>query len=409
MRAILCTSVVALMLLSVDLLPAATAQPVSVPAATPASSALPSSQRIVPVRDFVRDDSFDIVKLSPDARYVARTVDVGVKTVLAIQQRVDGKVTGHVNVVGKAQVQDFWWINDNRLLISVGEKPGLRERRQANGDLYAINADGSGFNVLVGAGAGEGATGSYSVGGTAPEAVAAFVVADRLPREPNSVIVAVTPLQADVQFTRAEELNINSARRTVVAIAPVRHAGFTVDMQGKVRFAEGVGADNLTRTYYRDASSINTGPTNTGSANAGTSNGNASDWQLLNDESASSRKLIPLGFSANGRTAYLEQEEAKGPNGIYAFDIATRKMQLQLRDPVADPARILYGPKHEVIGVAYADRKPRSVFFDETGAMAKLYRSLDASFPDQSVDITSFTSDGRIALFSTYADRSPGD
>lgn len=184
-------------------------------------------------------------------------------------------------------------------------------------------------------------------------------------------------------------MDVESGRRTLVATAPVRRAGFTTDPQGKVRFATGSGVDNLSQTYYRDADST--------------------DWQLLNDESKSDRILTPVGFSADGHTAYLEQEEATGPNGIYAFDTATRKMRLQLRDRVADPSRFLYGPNRDVIGAIFGGGKPKAVFFDENSELAKEFRSLEASFPDQAIVISGYTGDGKIALVFVYSDRSPGD
>jgi dipeptidyl aminopeptidase/acylaminoacyl peptidase len=390
MRTILCTPIAALALLLANPLHAAAPLPATPqPAATQPAGATSSAQQVIPVRDFVRDDSFDIVKLSPSGKYIARTVNIGEKTVLVVQQRSDGKISGHFNLAGKTQVEDFWWVNDNRLIISEGERFGLLEKPRPTGELYVMNADGSGQDILVGWRAGQNTTGTHITAGKEREAVAAFMDASRLPNEPNKVIVAVVPLQGESQFTQAEEMDVNTGRRTVVANAPVRNANFTVDRQGKVRFAEGSGADNLSKTYYRDA--------------------DGSDWQLLNDESVSNHQLTPMGFSADGHTAYLEQQEAKGPDGVYAFDTTTRKMQLQLRDPVADPVRYLHGPNNELIGVEYADAKPRTVFFDETSALAKAYRSLEASFPDQAVVITDYTSDGKLALVLTYSDRSPGD
>lgn len=367
--------------------PAAPQPPVQQAAAQqPAAQGIAAHQPIA-IADFVKDDSFDLVKLSPDAKYVARSVNIGEKTVLVVQQRVDGKITGHFNLGGKTQVRDFWWVNDHRLLISMGEKFGLLERPQATGEIYAMNADGGGQDLLVGWRAVDENKGSHITVAKKQELVGAELIPG-WHKDPDKVLVSVWDFGGGA-YTRVEEMNVDSGRRSPVTRVPVQNAGFVVDAQGVVRMAMGEGVDNLSKTYYRD--------------------GDGAEWQLINDESASSHRLDPLGFSADGHTAYFEQEEAKGPDAIYAFDVATHKMQSVLRDPVADPGRTLHGPKHEVIGFQYFDGKPHTVFLDENGSLARLYHSLEASFPDQSVVLENFTSDGNIALVFTYSDRSPGD
>ncbi len=372
------------LLLSMGGLQAAAAQPAAAQVQAPSSTV----QQAIPIQNFLRQDMFDQIKLSPTGKYIARSVTLGEKTVLAITERSTNKLTGHFNLAGKTQVQDFWWVSDERLLISVGERDGLLEKPQATGELYATNADGSGQGILVGYRAGSDTSGSHITGGKEREAVAAFMV-DDLPNDPNNVIVAVRPMQGEVPYTRAETMDVHSGHRAVAAIAPVRNAKFKTDPDGVVRFASGSGVDNRMKTYYRDNAKA--------------------DWQLLNDQSATHRALVPLGFSADGRIAYLQKDEEKGPDGIYAYDTTAHSMKLQQRDPVASPGNILNGPHGEIIGAQYIDGKSKVMFFDEESPIAKAYRSLEASFPDQVVRLDGFTSDGKLAMVNVYNDRSPGD
>jgi dipeptidyl aminopeptidase/acylaminoacyl peptidase len=356
---------------------------------TQATAAPQTAHKLIPVEMFVRQDDFNEIKLSPTGEYVARTGPLDEKVVLVISRRSDGKVTGHFNLGGKTQVLDFWWVNDKRLLISVGEKFGELERPQATGELYATNADGTGQDLLVGWRATPENHGSHITTGKKEELVAASLI-DTLPNDPDHVLVAVSDLGDDAPYTRVEEMDVNSGHRRVIAHAPVRRASFVTDANGIVRFATGAGVDNLFKTYYRD--------------------GPSAEWQLINDESVTQRIMTPLGFAADGQTAYVEDEEQQGPDSIYVFDAATRKLQLKLRDATVDPGQILHSPNGEVpIGVRYMDGKPKIVLFDDTSSLSKLYRSLEASFPGQSVILYSFTHDGKQALLSVSSDRSPGD
>jgi len=364
--------------------PSAAAPPVAAPPATAQQPAVPGA---IPFQGFLHSDGFDRIRFSPTAKYVARSATIGEETVLVIHGRRDGVLTAHFDLAGKAQILDFWWVNDERLLISVGEKPGEPAGPQSTGDLYAINADGSEEILLVGQ-PGEPVAQGEVANSQKHEQVAAKLVTD-LPHDARHVIISVRPLKDDPLLTRAEEMDVVTGHRTVVTTVPLRRADFTTDSHGIVRFAVGTGADNLSKTYYRD--------------NA------RSDWQLLNDQGNTQRDLRPLGFSADGRIAYLQQDEAQGPDGIYAYDTNAHAMRLQLRDPVVDPARILFGPNREVIGAQYVDGKPKLAFFDENAPLSRLYRSLEASFPDQAVVLEDFTGDGSLALANVYSDRSPGD
>lgn len=329
------------------------------PATTPvppvaATTQTPGAHRLIPIGQFLRQDGLNRIKLSPSGKYFARTIPLGEKVVLTITRRSDGVATGHFNLAGKTQVLDFWWVNDERLLISVGQKFGELERPQPTGQIYATNADGSGQALLVGWLAAAENSASHITVGKKRENVGAELV-DDLPDSPNKVIIAVYDLQSTTPYTRAEEMDVYSGTRTPVARAPVRRASFVTDAQGVVRFAIGAGVDNFLKTYYRDSA--------------------GAEWQLINDEAVSEHAMYPLGFTSDGRTAYIEAEEKQGPNAIYAFDTASHQLKIKLRDATVDPMQILYDPKgQEPIGARYMDGKPKVVLFDAASPLASLYQ-----------------------------------
>ena len=336
-------------------------------AGTPAASVAPAAgptlnpgaHKLIPIEEFLRQDSLEQIKLSPSGKYVARAVPLGEKIVLMISRRSDGVMTGHFNLAGKTQVLDFWWVNDERLLISAGEKSGLLERPRSTGEIYATNADGSGQGILVGWRAVPEVHATHIQSGKKQELVAAEFI-DVISNSPNKVLISVRDFgNTSVPYTRVEAMDVYSGHRMPVAHAPVRRARFVVDTQGVVRFAIGEGVENLSKTYYRD--------------------GSGSDWQLINDEAVSQRVMTPVGFAADGKTAYLNADEKEGPNAIYAFDVATHKLQIKQRDNIVDPlfnlfedrVDVVYAPtSKEVIGARYMDGKPKVVLFDDASPMA---------------------------------------
>lgn len=367
------------------------AAPVPTPAAPPAPAAV---AKLPPVSDFVRDDNFVQLKISPTGQYVALSINITdtdgkTKRVLLVEDRVSGKRMGHFNLAGRTEVENFWWVNPQRLLISAGEKDGLLEKPQPTGELYAMNADGSDQGILIGYRAVSAQGGSHITVGKKTQADGATLV-DDLAGDDDNVVVAVWPHDAGGSgFEQAARMDVKSGRTKVLATAPVRNADFVTDLKGEVRFATGSNSDNESKTYYRDGAS--------------------SSWVLLNDAAVSNLNLTPLGFDADGHTAWLSKEVAgQGANWLVSYDTTTHTMKDVRQDPVADPSPV-FGPHGEVVGVRYDDAKPRFVFFNEQSELAQNFHSLQASFPDQAVVPAGFTANGRQLLLFAYNDRSPGD
>lgn len=341
----------------------------------------------VDVQAYVKKDRFNDIKLSPSGDYYAATIALEDRTTLVILRRSDNKLTGNFGMGKNTHVFDFQWVNPERVLISMAEKFGALDQPQGTGELYAINADGTQADILVGQRVrGEGL--GTLIQPKKVEQVAAFLV-DDLPADDKVVVIAVSPFVAD-SYTRAERMDVYSGRRTPVARAPVRNADFITDNQGVVRFAHGFGADNKRKLYYRQ--------------------GNGAEWRLISDQAVTGHNERPIGFSADGTTAYFVTEQAKGPNAIVAFDIASETRKQLLRDDDSDPARIIYRNGTTIpVGVFFMDGKPRTAFFDNAAPEARLYRSLEAAFGNEPVRITSQTADGRLALVRVSSDRNPGD
>lgn len=348
-----------------------------------------SSWAAVDLGQFVRKDEFNEIKLSPTGKYYAATVPLEDKTALVIFTREGNKQTGMFVPSRNAHVNTFDWVNDERVLIGIAEKFGQLDQPRLTGELYAINADGGQAELLVGFRVQGNGLGTR-IQPKKVESVAAFLV-DGLPADDRNVVVSTWPLGTMEPFTRAERLDVNSGRRTVAATVPVRNASFVTDNTGEVRLALGSGLDNISKLYYRDA--------------AGT------DWRLINDQGADGRIEEPLGFSADNNVAYLRvRGDGRGPDSIVARNPATKARTTVLRDDSADPWSIIYRVGTSVpIGALVMDGRHRSVFFDDAAPEVRLYRSLEAAFPGQSVRVTSSSKDGQLLMVKVWSGSNPGD
>lgn len=341
----------------------------------------------VDLEHYLRRDAFTDIKISPTGEFYAATIPMEDRTGLAIMRRNDGKLVGSFVPPRNNHANDFDWVNDQRVLIGLAEKFGSLDEPQPTGELFGINADGGRGELLIG----------YRVQGNGPgtriqpkkvEAVAAFVI-DALPDQDRRVLVKVMPFSAD-PFTSAERLDVNSGKRTPVARSPVQRADFVADGKGEVRFADGAGADNVNKLYYRE--------------------GAGAAWKMINDHGVSQRIERALGFSEDGALAYLLVEQPSGPDAIVSWNPATDERRELLRDAVVDPAKVIYKRGTSIpIGALYLGDRPRTRFFDETSADARLQRSLEQAFGGQAVFITSSSRDGRLAMVQVWSGSNPGD
>jgi dipeptidyl aminopeptidase/acylaminoacyl peptidase len=349
--------------------------------------ALAGQASAVDLDRYLKRDDFADIKISPDGDYFAATVPMEDRTALAILRRSDSKVVGTFVPPAKNHANDFNWVNGNRVLIGLAEKIGALDRPRLTGELFAINADGGRGELLVG----------YRVEGNGPgtriqpkkvEAVAAFLF-DDLPQDDRNVLVSIWPFSSE-PFTRVDKLDVQSGRRQTVALSPVRRAEFVSDANGQVRFAHGAGTDNVNKLYYRE--------------------GGGDNWKLVNDEAVNGRIEQAIGFSADGKLAYLTSEQANGPTAIIAWDPATGARTPVLRDPKVDPSRIIRRPGTAIpVGALFLGDTPHTRFFDETSADARLYRSLEAAFGGDAVFITSSTRDGKQLMIEAWSGQNPGD
>lgn len=342
----------------------------------------------VDVGAYTRKDKFENLTISPGGEYFAASVPLDDRTILVVIERATNKVTAKFVLGKNVHVSYFDWAKPTRLLIGTSEKFGLLAQPQWTGELYAIDADGGSAELLVGYKVNDGGLSTTIKPKKGNDRIYAFPIATP-PIKGKNVLVSVQPYGSSDPYSSAEYLDIYSGRRAKVASAPVRGAFFATDNQGVVRFAAGSASDNVRKLFYRT--------------------GEGAPWELVGIET-DGRFESPVGFSADDKIAYLQSEQADGPDAIVAMDLATRERKVVMRDDDTDPSGAIYqNGTRTPVGFFFRDGKLRTQFLDEQSAEAKLYHSLEAAFAGEAVVITSKSADGRLALVQTFSDRNPGD
>src|SRR5690606_12927862 len=90
------------------------------------------------------------VKISPDGRHFAATVPMEDKTVLVVLDRASRKVVSGGAGVADSAVLDFWWANDEHVVIAMAQSFGSKDPLYSTGEVHVLELGGQRVRRLVG-------------------------------------------------------------------------------------------------------------------------------------------------------------------------------------------------------------------------------------------------------------------
>jgi len=336
----------------------------------------------VQVADFARHPQYEMVKISPDGEYLAASAIVGGRTILALIHLADMK---GVNVVPREgdELAEFDWVAPQRLMYSVGERFGSLEMPLSTGELYAVNADGSGAKLLFGFRAGEN-HGATHISHVDSEMASGSLIA-ALRDDPRHALIATAPWNSATSGVYAEAYKIDLAdgNKVRVATAPLRNASFVADSKGNIRFAYGTENDQKQRVFYRASDSA--------------------EWERVADESADGKRVEPLLFNRKGDAVYFDC------GGLCAWDVATRKLSVLWDGNGSEITGLMRSADDlDAFAVRSEPGRPAVTLLDKTAPESKLLVGLMQQFPGEAVTFTSHSRDGRKSIALVRGDTDPG-
>ena len=335
---------------------------------------------------FLKRGTFGEMRLSPDGKHLAATADLEDRTVLVIVRREGMQPTAKVSGAEHSAIAEFHWIDNENVLVGMADRFGDLDTPLATGELYLVNTDGSRKRTLFRA-YNDGQDPNISSRAVAQARKFAYLI-DTLPADPERILVGVEEWSDEYPLTSVDFLHIETGRRKHITRPPVRSATIRTDPSGQPRLAFGVQRGHHTVLFHRVA--------------------DAKGWDMVNDESKSGRVEMPLGFSTDGKLAYLQVSDEKGPDRVIAWNPATNARNEVVADPRVDPAHALRDGSGAVIGVAFLGSKRRTHYFDQQHPDARIQALLDNSFADSDVILHPAPADAALRLFEVRSDRDPG-
>lgn len=348
-----------------------------------------ASAGMVSLADLARQEQFNEVKISGDGKYLAATTVVKDKPMLALINIATQKGVMITPREGN-QVVNFWWVNDHRVLYTEGTKVAGWDQPFATGEIFGVNADGSGAQLLFGYRAGD-SRGASHIQGRAPERASAEMI-DIMRGDDKRVLIGVMPWDsgADGAFTQIFLMDVNDGTKHQVGTAPMRGAEFLVDHHGVVRFAMGWDVHAYPQVYYREDAD--------------------KPWTLLFQGTAEKNVPWPVAFNRGDSKVYMTCSAPDAVAALCPWDVGGRKLEAPVWKSSTVQAHGLVKSldRLDIVGVYSDPGTPTAQAIVPDADTIKLIGTMSRALPGESISVVSSTDDGSKAVVLAHSDMDPG-
>jgi len=350
------------------------------------SSHTTASNDLVPIESFSKDIEFAGVKISPDGKYLAVITRPEGKNVLMVLSTDTFKVSHAIRFPNDAQVGNYYWVNNERIVLAKEYIKGWKDHPEFHGELFGVNADGSRGKYLVGY-QGEMQTGTRIKKAT-PILGTSYVL-DPLIHDRRKMLILTYPWSASNEpHTIVYEVDIYSGKRKRVTRSPSRMAGFLTDHDGNVRVA--VSNDDYInqKIYTREKS--------------------GGEWQQLDLGELKYTDISLHAFDSTGASVYVTASENGEAKGLYKLNLESKKFELLHKEPQVSPKKVWVDEvSKELFAIENELGYPAYSFINNSHKSVRL-KALIQSLQGQQVQLVSSTEDGEKSIIFASSDTNPG-
>jgi dipeptidyl aminopeptidase/acylaminoacyl peptidase len=357
-------------------------------AAALCAAALGASAAEVPLADFARHIQYYDVKISQNGEYVAADAVVEGRRALAIIRLSDMKA---VKIQPRGdELLDFHWVGAERLMYTVGTPVGGLEAPQWTGELYFVNADGSGNDILYGWRAGKDSLGT-NIKSVTPERGSAHLI-DELRDDEKNILVFVDEWGSnEAKPSKVYKFDVKDGSKKQLFISPLRYTeGFLADNAGNIHFAYGGDVENNWLVMYRDK--------------------DGDQWETVFSGASDKGKPMPLAYDRDDKTVYWSCEPEGKIGGLCTWSGAERTLKpVWTSKDVEISGLIKDFDQVKIAGVRAHPGRSAVGVVDKKTPMIETLSALMQQFAGEDVAITSVSKDGNRAIVSVKSDVNPGE
>lgn len=329
---------------------------------------------------FFKNPDLTSIKISPDGKHLAATVETDGTKKLAILD-IDATKIKHVFNFSsdKKEIGSYGWLNNDRIYAAMVQKVGPLAQPRGTGYLFAGNINGKKTIQLL-------PSKSRTKGGSR-DFQRGYQILSFLPNDDKNILIS----HIDNTYTHAYKLNVYSGKKSEVDKSPEKYARLLADNSGNVKLATSFNEDGSHFKIHIKTDGV---------------------WELFKQYDEKNIKISPINFSADNQKLFYIDRSENTENGIYSLDLKTKDVKfIHAVKGDADIRGFIYDFNYETPELIGFTRMPGYVeteFFDPKHSVAKIYRTLFQSFQGQVVNIVNTSRDGQLAVVNVWSDYNPG-
>lgn len=325
-------------------------------------------------------------KISPDGKHLAVSVfNKGEATLVFVDSKTLKAVSGS-KLPNRLEINEYYWVNNERVVISLAKRDPWLEEPVSYGELFAINMDGSRGKMIYGYRAGEKQTGSFIKKKQSTFGWGEII--DILPEDKKHILISSTPMStSEERFATVLKLNVYTGviKRKVVK-SPVSFSRFITDSQGQVKFVVGKDGNNDTKLYVRQDGK----------------------WQHIPQDVVGS-SVQPLFIDASGKSLYTIDDYQQDIRGVFKLNLENYQYKSVYTDKKVNITNVeMTTDNRSAYAVRVDDGYPAYLILNKKLEEAKVFKELLKLFPYSSVNVTSKTEDGQRYVVFVSSDIDPG-
>jgi dipeptidyl aminopeptidase/acylaminoacyl peptidase len=340
------------------------------------------------IASFFEHPAFGRVVLSPSARYLAVRAGAANRNDFLVVIELATNKPSVVAAFDDADIGDFEWVNDKRLVFNLTEKnTGQGNLRHAPG-LFAVDRDGQNFVQLAERYVGQSSR-TETLGKIPVQPYNTFMLRQRPRAEDFTYVLSpVYDTGGEHRYTSLIKLDTRTGKTEAVPRPAPGVGSWWLDHEGQPRLA-GATHEGVTTLYYREPAS--------------------GEWRILTSFKAftgSDGAFTPAGFGPDG-TLYVVAQNGRDTQGLYTYDLKAGKINPEpvLLTKGYDFEGSLIVSRKKVLGAVFTTDATSVEWFDPV--MKALQDKLDKLLPATINLVTVPASDSPWVLVSSYSDAIP--
>ena len=336
--------------------------------------------------DLFNRSQYRNAKISPDGKHLAVSVfSKGEATLVFLDSQTLKAISGS-KLPGKLEIGQYYWVNNERVVISLAKREPWLEEPQFYGELFAINIDGSRGKMIYGYRSGEKQTGSLVK--KKKSTLGWGEIIDILPEDKKHILISSTPM-SNTGERKATVLKLNVYTGVIkkkVAKSPVSFSRFLTDGQGKLKLVAGTDKDNNTQLYFKQDRG----------------------WKAIPEDTVGT-EVSPLFVDTSGKYLYTIDNYNQDTKGIFKLNLENYQYKSVYADKKVSITDVeMTTDNRSAYAIRVDDGYPAYLILNKKHEEAKVFKELLKSFPYSEVKVTSKTSDGQFYVVLVSSDIDPG-